>query len=743
MSWFVRKILEAAESPTPEPSPAPSRSGSPRRPGGRRPPDSPVRFGLDELARRSGVPIAELKAAAPAYRSVRVPKRSGGERTLRVPDPATKAIQRHLLHGVLDRVPIHPAAHGFESGRSIVTNALPHAGKAVVIRMDLVDFFDSTSARRVRRLFRVLGWDAESAALLTRLTTDGGTLPQGAPTSPRLANLVNVRLDARLSALAISLGGTYTRYADDLTFSFAEADHAVLADLLPATKKIVRQRGLLAAPGPETAGPSPPSPTDGHRLGGQRSGRPATVAASVASRGRAPRLRGQGGVADARSTRRLAGDRVDDRPPASRARDLTATPAATIALMPDGSLDASPGVDPAGPRLTVLIPSFNSAKTIERSLASVLDEDSVPFECIVIDDGSTDESADLVQAVADRDDRVILSRLPANAGVSNARNHGLAMARGEWIAFHDADDRMKPGWLPALMGPTRDPDVLVVVGQRVWSDGETEWVSTRYDVPDIREAGRKSIATHPLLLYYVSATGKAFHRSLLGDLRFEGRVMGDQAWTARAMLRAGDHIQVIEDTIFEWSRPTPGGSVETITTLARGSASGATRMAVMARTVFEAVSEEVDLQIDDEATRLLIKQAYFDRLLRSDLAIPMRDAVEQRDPDVEGLFDALTSFLDAVPRPVLASSEYLPLILLRPPAKRWSMLGSAARKGYWRMVRRALRADPRMARRIAWRRAVQPAFVFARVGPPLGPAVAGAVVSSIGSGPPPDRSRSD
>jgi retron-type reverse transcriptase len=109
--------------------------------------------------------------------------------------------------------------------------------------MDIVDFFGSTSAGRIRRLFRVLGWDPETAALLTRLTTDGDALPQGAPTSPRLANLVNVRLDARLARLGQTLGVAYTRYADDLTFSFARTDHAATADLLAATKKIVRQEG--------------------------------------------------------------------------------------------------------------------------------------------------------------------------------------------------------------------------------------------------------------------------------------------------------------------------------------------------------------------------------------------------------------------------------------------------------------------------------------------------------------------
>jgi RNA-directed DNA polymerase len=223
----------------------------PRRPRHRRAaPDrrretarSPVRFDLNELAARSGLAADALLAATPTYRTVRVPKRSGGERTLRVPDDATKAIQRQLLHRVLDRVPAHPAAHGFERGRSILTNAQPHTGRPLVIRMDIVDFFGSTGERRIRRLFRVLGWDAQTAALLTRLTTDNGSLPQGAPTSPRLANLVNVRLDARLAGLAYARRATYTRYADDLTFSFLAADHGAVADVLAATKKIVGQEG--------------------------------------------------------------------------------------------------------------------------------------------------------------------------------------------------------------------------------------------------------------------------------------------------------------------------------------------------------------------------------------------------------------------------------------------------------------------------------------------------------------------
>ncbi len=127
--------------------------------------------------------------------------------------------------------------------------------------------------------------------------------------------------------------------------------------------------------------------------------------------------------------------------------------------MSDRSIDTEPTIESEAPRLSMLIPCWNAAATIERSLTSVLDEHGIPFECIVIDDGSTDGTADIVRAVADRDPRVVLIRLPANVGVSAARNHGLAAARGDWVAFHDADDRMLPGWLHALMGPTGDPGV--------------------------------------------------------------------------------------------------------------------------------------------------------------------------------------------------------------------------------------------------------------------------------------------
>jgi len=178
-------------------------------------------YGLKELARRLDWNARELRRFRPQYRHFTIPKRSGGDREIRAPDDATKQLQRRILRKLLARLKAHRAATGFEGGHSIVTNALPHVGQEAVVRFDLIDFFPSTTSRRVKKYFRRIGWNRQAAGILVRLCTCAGGLPQGAPTSPRLSNLVNYRLDARLAGMATALNAMYTRYADDLTFSLS------------------------------------------------------------------------------------------------------------------------------------------------------------------------------------------------------------------------------------------------------------------------------------------------------------------------------------------------------------------------------------------------------------------------------------------------------------------------------------------------------------------------------------------
>ena len=189
------------------------------------------------------------------YVEFEIPKARGGTRRISAPRAPLRRVQRALLAQILDRVPVHAACHGFVAGRSTVTNARPHERAALVLKLDLQDFFPTVHYRRVKGLFEQLGYGAEVAGTLAGLTThrprlpDGevvwpGMLPQGAPTSPALANLACRRLDHRLDRLAARCGAVYTRYADDLTFSFAQAPAVRVGRFLWWVDAICQQEGF-------------------------------------------------------------------------------------------------------------------------------------------------------------------------------------------------------------------------------------------------------------------------------------------------------------------------------------------------------------------------------------------------------------------------------------------------------------------------------------------------------------------
>jgi hypothetical protein len=200
-------------------------------------------LGVEELARRLGMAPADLTAVPIAYRRFRVLKRGGGMREIAAPEPSLLNVQRRILRRLLTRLPAHPAAVGFERGRSLVDHASLHAGRAVVLRMDVQDFFGSTRADRVARWFASLGCDDDAVDLLERLCTLDGALPQGAPTSPRLSNLLNRRLDARLAGFAADNAAVYSRYADDLTFSFQNEETRRVHLAIRFSKSVLEDQG--------------------------------------------------------------------------------------------------------------------------------------------------------------------------------------------------------------------------------------------------------------------------------------------------------------------------------------------------------------------------------------------------------------------------------------------------------------------------------------------------------------------
>ena len=219
-------------------------------------PDSVSSAGLpalttfSDIASALGVPPEKLQwltyergaANMDHYSRFEIPKRSGGMRLISSPKSDLRAAQTWVREKILIHLPVHSAATAFRPGMSVVDNAVRHANSQVVVRMDLKDFFPSVTFQRVRGYFEYLGYNPGVASVLAlictdaprvRLTRDGDThfvairersLPQGACTSPDLANLIAGALDRRLEGFAARTSWVYTRYADDLVFSTSSAD---------------------------------------------------------------------------------------------------------------------------------------------------------------------------------------------------------------------------------------------------------------------------------------------------------------------------------------------------------------------------------------------------------------------------------------------------------------------------------------------------------------------------------------
>jgi hypothetical protein len=217
-----------------------------------------LRLGIPELAipelewfaDRKGLSARSLQPALRHYKPIVIAKPFGDIRLIEAPKVRLKHLQRQILTGILDLIPPHDAAHGFLKHRSIRTYVAPHVARAVVLRMDLRSFFPSIPRSRVEAIFRTFGYPEHVANMLGALSTTSTPphvwrncgiecnpqqlqiaralyrrthLPQGAPTSPAIANLCCWRLDSRFAGLARAAGAAYTRYADDLAFSGDDA----------------------------------------------------------------------------------------------------------------------------------------------------------------------------------------------------------------------------------------------------------------------------------------------------------------------------------------------------------------------------------------------------------------------------------------------------------------------------------------------------------------------------------------
>lgn len=222
----------------------------------------PVIFSLQHLCLLAHVNIDMIENVCDSgrmkyYKRFKIKKKRGGYRIIQSPEDSLKYIQKWILINILDKIASHDCSKGFDKGACTKVNAEAHLGQKAILKIDLCRFYDSVNERRVYGIFKAIGYHSNLAVYLAKICTvepdkdfltsfkkheqslkniianhGEGILPQGAPTSPKLSNLIARRLDIRLSGLAKTHNLKYSRYADDITFSGE-------IDALVKVKKIV------------------------------------------------------------------------------------------------------------------------------------------------------------------------------------------------------------------------------------------------------------------------------------------------------------------------------------------------------------------------------------------------------------------------------------------------------------------------------------------------------------------------
>ncbi len=202
---------------------------------------------LSSIEQDLGIPAKTLYALSNNlkhhYHTAELPKRSGGYRTLSVPDESLKRVQRAIADKLLPLEPVSRYATAYLPGKSILSNARPHVGKERVLKLDIHAFFDSIRYIDVKnRAFPAARYAESIRILLSMLCYYQDALPQGAPTSPAISNIVLCDFDNEVGSFCRTRRITYTRYCDDMTFSGSITDER---ELIAFVETALRKQGFL------------------------------------------------------------------------------------------------------------------------------------------------------------------------------------------------------------------------------------------------------------------------------------------------------------------------------------------------------------------------------------------------------------------------------------------------------------------------------------------------------------------
>jgi len=181
---------------------------------------------------------AASNSMRPFYRSFYIAKKNGGNRRICEPLPNLKEIQKWILLNVLEKMEASPYAKAYIKGKNVRENARFHKRQKKVLSLDVHDFFGSISSFLVYEVFVKVGYESDVAMMLTQLCCLDGCLPQGAPTSALLSNIIMKHFDDNIAKFVNEKKIRYTRYADDMTFSGDFDEKEVIRFVRKKLKKV-------------------------------------------------------------------------------------------------------------------------------------------------------------------------------------------------------------------------------------------------------------------------------------------------------------------------------------------------------------------------------------------------------------------------------------------------------------------------------------------------------------------------
>ena len=176
------------------------------------------------------------------FTSFEIPKRTSGKRTIDAPKKDLKAVQAWVLRNILEKVVVSKYATAFIRNKGLLDNVKVHEGNRYFLKIDLVNFFNSIKRNNIESIFDTIGYGSVPAKILTDLVTYKGRLPQGGVTSPALSNIVTTKLDRRIAGYCAKRNISFTRYADDITFSASTPEN--LNPTLKVVQDIIEHEGF-------------------------------------------------------------------------------------------------------------------------------------------------------------------------------------------------------------------------------------------------------------------------------------------------------------------------------------------------------------------------------------------------------------------------------------------------------------------------------------------------------------------